>query len=115
MEMVEHLVGMQAQVPENPYVALWSRLEGFGPSELSGAIEQRRAVRGGLMRGTLHLATDDDFLAIWPLIRPGPRPGAPWPESVRSGDGGDRARSAHGSRPSLARQSDPGPARSWRP
>lgn len=70
MQMVEHLVGMQAQVPENPYVALWSRLEGFGPSELSGAIEKRRAVRGGLMRGTLHLATDDDFLAIWPLIRP---------------------------------------------
>ena len=69
-EMVEHLVGMQAQVPENPYVALWSRIEGFEPAELSEAIEQRRAVRGGLMRGTLHLATADDYLAIWPLIRP---------------------------------------------
>jgi hypothetical protein len=33
-QMVEHLVGMQAQVPENPYVALWSRLEGFQPTEL---------------------------------------------------------------------------------
>ena len=69
-QMVEHLVGMQAQVPENPYVALWSRLVGFQPAELSDAIEQRRAVRGGLMRGTLHLTTDRDFLAIWPLIRP---------------------------------------------
>ena len=69
-QMVEHLVGMQAQVPENPYVALWSRLEGFQPTELSEDMAQRRAVRGGLMRGTLHLATDDDFLAIWPLIRP---------------------------------------------
>ena len=57
-QMVEHLVGMQAQVPENPYVALWSRLVGFQPAELSDAIEQRRAVRGGLMRGTLHLTTD---------------------------------------------------------
>ena len=69
-QMVEHLVGMQAQVPENPYVALWSRVVGFQPAELSDAIEQRLAVRGGLMRGTLHLATDADFLAIWPLIRP---------------------------------------------
>jgi hypothetical protein len=69
-QMVEHLVGIQAQVPENPYVALWSRLESFEPTELSGAIEQRRVVRGGLMRGTLHLVTDDDFLAFWPLIRP---------------------------------------------
>jgi hypothetical protein len=69
-QMVEHLVGMQAQVPENPYVALWSRLEGFQPTELSEDMAQRRAVRGGLMRGTLHLATDDDFLAMWPLIRP---------------------------------------------
>ncbi len=68
--MIDRLVGMQAQVPENPYVALWSRLDGFEPSELSSLLETRRAVRGGLMRGTLHLATERDFLAIWPLIRP---------------------------------------------
>ena len=34
--MVERLVGMQAQVPENPYVALWSRLAAFAPEDLSG-------------------------------------------------------------------------------
>ena len=35
LDAVEHLVGLQAQVPQNPYVALWSRLDGFEPDELA--------------------------------------------------------------------------------
>jgi len=68
--MVEHLVGIQAQVPENPYVGLWSRLDGFTAGDLSDLVQARRAVRGGLMRGTLHLVTDREVLSLWPRIHP---------------------------------------------
>lgn len=68
MAMVEHLVGMQAQNPGDPYVALWSRLVDFDPAELSSAIETRQAVRMALLRMTLHLTTADDAVAIRPVV-----------------------------------------------
>src|ERR671925_148425 len=65
IEVIEHLVGMQAQVPADPYTALWSRIEGFDPAELSTLIEERRAVRAtALLRTTIHLVSAPDCLRI---------------------------------------------------
>ena len=70
LEVIEHLVGLQAQVPMSPYVALWSRIESFDPAELGRMLLDRRVVRMVLMRGTIHLVSVDDALALRPVVQP---------------------------------------------
>lgn len=68
-DLVEHLVGLQAQDTLPPYVGLWARLEGFDPHDLSRLLEQRAVSRIVLMRGTIHLVTTADCLGLRPLLQ----------------------------------------------
>jgi hypothetical protein len=70
LDAVEHLVGLQAQVPLDPYTALWSRLDGFEPGSLARLLEERRVVRTVVMRATIHLVSADDCLLLRPLMQP---------------------------------------------
>jgi hypothetical protein len=70
LDLVDHLVGVQAQVPDHPYQSLWARIEGFDPASLSALVASGEAVRGGVMRATVHLLRARDFVAIDPLTRP---------------------------------------------
>ncbi len=68
-EALEHLVGLQAQNPRDPYLSLSARLDAFDPERLSELLASRRAVRISLMRSTIHLVTARDALAIRPVLQ----------------------------------------------
>jgi hypothetical protein len=69
LEVVTHLVGMQAQEPADPYVGLWSRVEAFEPGELGAAVAEGAAVRIALQRSTIHLVTAADCVTLRPVLQ----------------------------------------------
>ncbi|MFC5745905.1 winged helix DNA-binding domain-containing protein [Actinomadura rugatobispora] len=69
LEGIEHLVGLQSQAPDPPYIGLWSRLEDFDFDELAALMRERSVLRMVLMRGTLHLVSARDALAVRPLTQ----------------------------------------------
>jgi hypothetical protein len=66
-DVVGRLVGMQAQNPLDPYYGLWARMGQFDPLTLASMTENREVVRGGFMRGTVHLFGSGDGMAIHPI------------------------------------------------
>ena len=70
LSMIGHLVGMQSQAANAPYVGLWTRLARFRTEELAGLMAARETVRGSLMRVTIHLVSTTDYVDLWPVFRP---------------------------------------------
>jgi hypothetical protein len=70
VEAVAHLVGLQAQEPQEPYVGLFARLADLDPLEPSRLLEQRVLVRTLMMRRTIHLMTAADCLGLRGLHQP---------------------------------------------
>ncbi|GAA0447600.1 winged helix DNA-binding domain-containing protein [Streptomyces sp. NPDC046215] len=70
LDAVEHLVGLQAQSPLDPYYALAARLDGFRPEDLARLLASREAVRIAVMRSTIHLVSARDCRTLRPLLQP---------------------------------------------
>ncbi|OLR93805.1 winged helix DNA-binding domain-containing protein [Actinokineospora bangkokensis] len=69
-QALHHLIGLQAQAPDPPYLGLHARLTDFHPDHLADLLRTRAAARLSLMRGTLHLVTTDDAHTLRPLLQP---------------------------------------------
>jgi hypothetical protein len=57
--------GIQMQYAPAGYIGLWSRVRDFARPMLTGALEERRAVQGTMMRATIHTVAADDY---WPMM-----------------------------------------------
>jgi hypothetical protein len=70
LEALRHLVALQAQLPNPPYIGLWTRLHSFERSELTGLMENKKVVRATMMRATLQLMAAEDYMLLRPALQP---------------------------------------------
>jgi hypothetical protein len=92
VKVVTRLVGLQAQYAPSPYVALWSRTEGFRKEQLTRALASGSVVKAGSLRTTLHVMAAAEFPHIAsacaesaravPFVRAAPI--GPWPHTKPS-------------------------------
>jgi hypothetical protein len=66
---IERIAGVQAQSSPSPYLALWSRLEGFRRDQLESALRRDAVLKGTLMRATLHLVSASDYSLFASAVR----------------------------------------------
>ena len=67
-QAVERICAVQAQWPQSPFIALWTRLTSFEKDHLVRALEQKHVVKSQLFRITLHITSARDypyFAAVW--------------------------------------------------
>ncbi len=69
VDAVRRVVGLQAQEPASPYLALWNRLEDFDPAALDAAFAAHEVVKASLMRITLHAVAAEDYPAFHNAMR----------------------------------------------
>ena len=81
---IERVGALQAQWVPSPYVALWSRLDGFSRERLTRALRRGHVVKGALMRGTLHLVSAHDYPLYATALR---KDVAPWTTGRPKPDG----------------------------
>ncbi len=60
-QVIEHLVGIQAQWPSAPYTGIWTRTTSFRQEELEQDLACGTVVKATMMRQTLHLVTRRDY------------------------------------------------------
>ncbi|WP_067846371.1 winged helix DNA-binding domain-containing protein [Nocardia lijiangensis] len=69
-ELVRHLVAVQGQEPNWPYIGLWTRLAEFRHDDLAALLRDRKLVRSTMIRRTVHLADSADFRWLRPTVQP---------------------------------------------
>ncbi len=69
-EAVERLGGLQSQIPNPPYIGLWTRLANFQRGALTQLMQNREIVRVPYLRSTLHLITAADHQRFRAVIQP---------------------------------------------
>ncbi|MFC7532539.1 winged helix DNA-binding domain-containing protein [Actinoplanes sp. GCM10030250] len=69
-DIVEHLVALQGQESDSPYLSLWARSAGFRIEDLTELLENREVIRSALLRGTQHLSAGVDFPWLRPTLQP---------------------------------------------
>ncbi|RKE18850.1 winged helix DNA-binding domain-containing protein [Streptomyces sp. TLI_171] len=70
LQVVEHLVALQSQEPNWPYLGLWTRLDGFRREDLTALLHDGSVVRSASLRSTQHLTSGPDFLRLRPVLQP---------------------------------------------
>jgi hypothetical protein len=70
LDVIERQIGLNAQDPQPPYLALWARMRSFNRDTLTQLLYDRAVVRSTLMRSTQFMMRGPDFLALRPLLAP---------------------------------------------
>lgn len=70
LSVIRHLVAVQGQEPNWPYVGLWTRITGFKQDELTQLLRENAVVRTTVIRVTQHLVAAEDVGWLRPTVQP---------------------------------------------